>query len=224
MSEPLPRPDTDTKQALLDAAEELFAEQGIDGASLRAITSRAGTNLASVHYHFGSKVELIRAVLGRRLRPLNEERLRRLSEIDPGPPAAPDVNAVLRAFVAPVLRMVQQERGGHAFARFVLRSFSQPRQELRDAVMEEFAEIAERFTDALARALPELPREELFWRFHFMVGTMAHTAGLGFIAHRLSGGICDPLDVEGCIDRMVRFLSAGFLAPEVSAPDADGNG
>ncbi|MCP5112464.1 MAG: helix-turn-helix transcriptional regulator, partial [bacterium] len=42
---------TDTKLSLLDAAEAVIAEHGFAGASLRAITSRAGTNLAAVNYH-----------------------------------------------------------------------------------------------------------------------------------------------------------------------------
>ncbi len=215
-TDPAQTPAVDTKQVLMDAAEELFAEQGVDGASLRSISGRAGTNLASVHYHFGSKRELIRAVLARRLRPLNEERLERLSRCDPGPPNAPDLGRVVRAFVAPVLRMVQQQRGGHAFARFVLRSFSEPNQELRAVVFDEFEEVARRFTEALGRTLPHLSHEEICWRFHFMVGSMVHTAGLGFIAHRISGGACNPMDVEGVIERLVSFLSSGLRAPGLS--------
>ena len=50
----------DTRRDLLLAAERLFAQQGFQGASLRAITQEAGANLASVNYHFGSKEGLIR--------------------------------------------------------------------------------------------------------------------------------------------------------------------
>ena len=73
---------TDTREALLDAAESLFAEHGVQAASLRAITQQAGANLAAVHYHFGSKEGLVRAVFSRRIGPLNEERLRRLEECE----------------------------------------------------------------------------------------------------------------------------------------------
>ncbi|MGH9896848.1 MAG: helix-turn-helix domain-containing protein, partial [bacterium] len=47
--------DTPTERRLLLAAERLFADRGIDAVSLRAIMAAAGTNVASVHYHFGSK-------------------------------------------------------------------------------------------------------------------------------------------------------------------------
>ena len=65
----------DTKGRLLEAAERLYAEQGIEATSLRAITSEAGANLASVHYHFGSKEAFTEAVFSRRIVPLNRERL-----------------------------------------------------------------------------------------------------------------------------------------------------
>src|SRR5688572_31708077 len=73
---------TDTRESLLDAAEKLFSEHGIQSASLRQITQHAGANLAAVNYHFGSKDGLVRAVFSRRLRPMNDERFRRLELVD----------------------------------------------------------------------------------------------------------------------------------------------
>ena len=47
-----------TKARLLEAAGEEFAEKGFEGATVRAICDRAGTNLAAVNYHFGDKEQL----------------------------------------------------------------------------------------------------------------------------------------------------------------------
>jgi AcrR family transcriptional regulator len=71
----------DTKQRILDAAEHLFALEGFRGTSLRDITGRAGVNLAAVNYHFGSKEALLRAVMERRLIPLNQVRIERLTKV-----------------------------------------------------------------------------------------------------------------------------------------------
>ncbi|MEJ2200328.1 MAG: TetR family transcriptional regulator, partial [Desulfuromonadaceae bacterium] len=71
----------DTKERILDAAEELFARQGFHATSLRAITGGAQVNLAAVNYHFGSKDGLLEAVFSRRLTPLNQERQRRLEAV-----------------------------------------------------------------------------------------------------------------------------------------------
>ena len=57
---------SDTKEKILDAAEHLFAVLGFKGASLRAITNQADANLGSIHYYFGSKENLVRAVVERR--------------------------------------------------------------------------------------------------------------------------------------------------------------
>jgi AcrR family transcriptional regulator len=53
-----------TQAAILRAARELFALHGYDGASVRAITGRAGVNLGAIAYHFGSKQALFEAVTG----------------------------------------------------------------------------------------------------------------------------------------------------------------
>ena len=51
-------PDATTRQALLDAAVELFSERGFDGVGVREITAKAGANIAAIAYHFGSKRDL----------------------------------------------------------------------------------------------------------------------------------------------------------------------
>ena len=71
----------DTKDTILDAAEDLFAEQGFGATSLRQLTARAGVNLAAVNYHFGSKEDLAKAVLRRRIEPINRERRERLDDM-----------------------------------------------------------------------------------------------------------------------------------------------
>ena len=63
---------SETSSRILDAAEALFIELGFAATSLRSIASRADVNLASAHYHFGSKEGLLGACLHRRIGPINE--------------------------------------------------------------------------------------------------------------------------------------------------------
>lgn len=65
-------PAADTRAALIEAARTLFAEQGYDGASVRAITGRAGANLAAVTYHFGSKEALYHEVVASMMHPIRD--------------------------------------------------------------------------------------------------------------------------------------------------------
>ncbi len=214
------RPDGrgDTKQSLLDAAEALISEHGVAGASLRAITSRAGANVAAANYHFGSKEALVRAVLRRRLSPVNAERLRLLDEAErragEGPP---ELERLMRAFLGPVVRFGHDlpDRGRH-FAQICGRAMTQPDPTLRATLIEELGEVIRRFQAAFARALPDLPREELLWRMQFMVGAMVHSVAGGQLIEAVSGGLCDPSDLDGLVDRLTRFLTPGMLAPSAA--------
>ena len=72
----------DTRDRILDVAEQLFMAHGYEGTSLRVITNAAEVNLAAVNYHFGSKEALLREVFRRRLAWLNRERLRALDALE----------------------------------------------------------------------------------------------------------------------------------------------
>jgi len=203
---------SNTKTRILDAAEQLFAERGFDAASLRAITGKAGVNLAAVNYHFQSKEVLIREVLARRMAPLTRQRLALLDhhEAERGSRPVP-VEDIVRSLVAPPFEMRDRLSGGHQIASFLGRLHSEPR--LWKIFLEELGDTVPRFVAALQRALPELPRGELFWRIHFAVGAMNHTlAGIHILEHQAQGA-CDTSDAEGTIERLAAFMTAGLQAP-----------
>jgi AcrR family transcriptional regulator len=208
-----------TRDSLLDAAEKLFSEHGLEAASLRAITAAAGANLAAVNYHFGSKQGLVRAVIARRAAPITAERLRRL---EAARAAGQGVEEVVRAFVEPVLRMVDERPDGAClFARILGQTFGDGGEEIRAILVEELKGTVGRFADELARLLPELEPEEIFWRLHFMAGTMAHAvAGRQMLEH-YSGGACRMSDADVAIEQMVRFVAAGFRAPTLAQPSKE---
>jgi TetR/AcrR family transcriptional regulator, regulator of cefoperazone and chloramphenicol sensitivity len=56
-------PEENTREKILEAAGEVFAEQGFEGATIRSITERAGVNVAAVNYHFRDKAELYNRVV-----------------------------------------------------------------------------------------------------------------------------------------------------------------
>src|SRR5579872_6311506 len=92
----------DTKQKILDTAERLIGEQGYSGTSLRQIIAEAGVNLAAVHYHFGSKEELLDELVMRKAGPVNAERLARFDRLEARPGTPPTVAQVLEAFLVPM--------------------------------------------------------------------------------------------------------------------------
>jgi AcrR family transcriptional regulator len=200
----------DTREQLLDAAEQLIGEQGVDRASVRSITDLATANLAAVSYHFGSKDGLVREVFARRLRPINEKRMEMLDACL-AKSGEPDMEEIVRAMVIPPFQVLSADRAAY-FGRCMVRVLSDPGKEMRALLMELFEGVIERFSAALMTALPDEDPTEVFWRFHFMVGTMAYTLGMGHLVEEYSGGVGDMQDVDEVCERLVRFVTAGMAA------------
>ncbi|GJM20639.1 MAG: TetR family transcriptional regulator [Planctomycetota bacterium] len=202
----------DTSERLLDAAEKLFARFGLDSASLRQITGEAGANLAAVNYHFGSKQKLVRAVIERRLRPINELRLARLDALEAaGEPL--ELRDVVESFIEPALSVGLHD--GREFFVFIARAHGNPSPELREIVHNEMQPIAQRYGAALGKCLPELTLEQLFWRVHFVIGALCHTVINSELLEEVTEGLCRADDRDKMLQRLVDFSVAGFSGPVV---------
>jgi AcrR family transcriptional regulator len=212
-------PPATTKDRILDAAERLFSERGFAETSLRAITSEAGANLASVNYYFQSKDALIQAVFARRLGPINQMRIRMLDELEAHAGDCPvALEDLLRVFIEPVI-----EVGGGAdgrFARLFGRFFMEPGPLFQQVFENQFAEARERFLPALELALPGVPREEKFWRMFFMMGAASHLLVGRHHLQVISQGACDTSDSRAAVARLIAFVAPGFRAqvPEGGKP------
>jgi AcrR family transcriptional regulator len=203
---------TDTKEKILDTAERLIGEQGYAATSLRHVIAEAGVNLAAVHYHFGSKEDLLDAVVARKVTPVNEARLARLERVEADAGSAPpEVEKVLEAFLIPTA-----EAAGRS-PEFVRLMGQMHAEGMMPRIVEKhFQATGRRFVAALRRAIPELPQEELIWRVHFMVGAMAHTMCRAPIFPLMAG---DAADMEPRLRRLVTFLGAGFRAPATAGKE-----
>src|SRR5687768_10493940 len=151
----------ETKDRILDVAEQLFGEEGLDRVSVRDVTERAEVNVAAINYHFGSKEELIAAVFARRLAPLNSARLQTLTEMEEeangkGLP----VEKIMEAFILPAVACCNKSShaGGAAFAKLLGRCLAETRPEVESLLREQFAPMATRFEKALMKALPQMSR------------------------------------------------------------------
>ncbi|GAA2445610.1 hypothetical protein GCM10010191_73150 [Actinomadura vinacea] len=206
-----------TRNRILDAAERLFGERGFAGTSLRAVTTTARVNVASIYYHFESKEGLLRAVARRAMASVSEERHRLLDELctrgDPG------VEELVRAFVVTGADLVrrQGERGEHV-ARFIGRVLCEPGPEVRRLFAAEVGHVEGRYLDALTKALPGLPAGEVAFRYRTMVGVLA-LHQMDALADLAPPGHGDDIwagrgdDTE----RLIAALTGIFLAPQAPA-------
>ena len=210
-----PAPTNDTRDRILDAAERLFVENGFDGTSMRMITGAANANLAAVNYHFGGKDALVQEVFRRRLAALNARRLDELDRLEAEAAGAPlKPSRIVEAFFGTALELAADtEHGGRTFMRLLARTYTEPNAFVRQFLAEEYAEVMDRFLGALFRALPEVPRAEILWRFHFMIGAMAFAiAGLGGLSELMEVGPQDE-DPARLLPRLMSFLLGGLRAP-----------
>ena len=209
----------DTRERILDAAERLFMAHGYDGTSMRQITGEAGVNLAAVNYHFGSKEMLMKEVFRRRLGWLNEERLRVLDELEAAAAGrALKPSQIVDGFFGTLLRMADdQERGGVTFLRLLGRTLTEPSEFIRTFLADEYAGVMERYKTALFKALPDVPKAEIVWRFHFMLGATSYAiAGTDALRVVTDWQIeaSDMVDrTDRLVPRLMSFLLGGLRAP-----------
>ena len=199
-----------TKERILGAAEELFAQHGFAGTSLRQVTSRADVNIAAVNYHFGSKENLINEVFRRRLDELNAQRLEALSAVTAVPNHT--LEDVLGAFVRPALALSQDARGGAGFVRVLARAYAEHNEQLRKFLHDNYGPALKQFAAAFARLLPALDKQELYWRLDIVSGALTYAmADFGMIKRR--GGITEQQHRELSAEHLIRFAAAGLRAP-----------
>jgi AcrR family transcriptional regulator len=202
-----------TKDRLLDAAEALFAERGFEGTSMRAVTHAADASVSAANYHFGSKEALVQAALVRRLEPLNRRRLDALDalEASAGEAAVP-VESLLEAFLRPGFDAQRESsRERLPFRSVAAQLYSDPHAMVAALKAEIFGPVIGRYLDALGRALPGRPREELVLDFQFFIGVMVHViSGHAVLDGDAAEG--SPPSGEALLRRMVAFTTAGMRA------------
>jgi AcrR family transcriptional regulator len=204
------------RQRILLVAERMFAEHGMEGVGLRAITAAAKVNLASIAYHFGSKDGLLEAVFAQHAAPIAQERLR-LLDICFASGKKPTLEQILDAFLRPALTLgVEPQFGGPAFVRLRARLGTESETTSRKILSKAFDQSSRKFIAALAEALPQQPRAEIEWRYHFMLGVMFYTMANSGRIQALTSGRCDPGDVKRALHHMIPFLAAGFRSAPVS--------
>ena len=201
------------KERILDVAEELFAQRGFYGVSLRDITQAARVDVALVGYHFGGKRELFTAVFERRAEVLNRERMERLEAVRHAAlPGAPALEAIIDAFTAPLLE--RSARGGPGWkSYFALITYINNSPEFGPQMMtRHFDPPASRFIAAIREALPRCPPREIYWGYQFLTGALTLTFAETGRIDQLSGGLCRAMDLDSVHERLAPYMAAGLRA------------
>ena len=147
-------PRFDTRLALMRAAEQLFAQQGVDRVSLREIAIAAGQrNVSAATYHFGSKRELVEAILERHSLPIQDTWLPVLAQARLQPV---DLHTLLEVIVRPLVAKIDDADGGRCYLELcaeLVSSRSFPLMGMRIAI----TPAAHELTQRIAECGPEVP-------------------------------------------------------------------
>jgi AcrR family transcriptional regulator len=200
-----------TRSRILDVAEDLFGESGLDRVSIRDIIRKANVNLAAINYHFGSKDNLIAAVFERRIVPVNEARLAALGRVEKeAGKRIPRLENILDAFIRPALQSsLEASESGAAFSKLFGRCLSEPSPEVEALLKKQFEPLAERLHAVLKKSLPHLSRSEIFWCMKFTYGALHHWL---LTKDKFRPDWVEDIEVETQIQKLISFAAAGFRA------------
>ena len=203
-----------TRNRLLKSTESIFANRGFSGLTLREVAQRSQTNLASAHYHFGSKEAMVLEMLKSRVKPINQRRMECLQEAREKTGDKPlTTQQILQALILPIgEEIAKSTHSRETLAQLVARTFTEPARFIEKMHRKFFGDLCEIFMDELRRTHPHSEEEDLYWNLHLAISSM-----LGALAqHRrlkdFSKGNCKEEDSQEMIERLVVFASHGFEA------------
>jgi AcrR family transcriptional regulator len=207
------------REAILSAAEELFSSKGFDAVSVRDIAQAAGANPGSVTYHFKTKDGLLLEIYRRHCGPMN----RRRSELLAAARRVRDLNdrleAIVRAYVLPAFSSGSDLAGGGArFTRLRAVMSAEGNEVTGRIIAQTFDDTSQAFVDAIHESLPQIPRTEIVWRCHFLLGALYYSLVTPERVSRLSRGEADGADAANAIEQLVRATVASFRAPPLDPP------
>jgi AcrR family transcriptional regulator len=198
-----------TRARLLDTAERLFAESGPDAVSVRDITVASGANTAAIHYHFGSKQELIAAIIERRAASIGARRAELLDRLEGSPRIT--LRQVVEALVLPTAELATDGLGGRNYVAFLAAIGSHA--EIMGLVMGAYDSHTERYLQTLARVTPSLPDDVRILRF--AVGKDLVNRVLGLPAGQVQQWVerQSPGAGVGIVSKLVDMLVGIFEGP-----------
>ena len=159
----------ETRERILDVAEELFATLGVEATTVRQITAGAGVRTASVNYYFDGKSELAAAVVARRFDILQRERANNLAAALDG---AVSVRSIVEAFVEPVARLTRTGGAGWQHYNRLVATLALREDWPVHAYARAFDRQAQAFIDALIQAQPGADPERAVVAFRLMLSTV----------------------------------------------------
>lgn len=200
----------DNRRLILDVAESLFSEHGIDGVSIRTITATANVDLSLVNYYFRSKDKLFEEVLIRRVAEMSGERMRKLALVDMSASPEQVNNQILYNFVMPLIGEDISERTELENYRRLIALVSNSRRWQDLVFKSHYDPVAEEYIDALWQTNNHLTRSDVCWAFSFFLGSLTNAIAETGRIDRLSYGQALSSDLDRMVEKLIVFTNAAL--------------
>ncbi|MHC4327387.1 MAG: CerR family C-terminal domain-containing protein [Planctomycetota bacterium] len=199
------------RERLLHAAEELFAERGFDGTSIRDLAAAAECNIASVNYYFGGKEKLYIEVWRRHLLLLRDTRVASINEVMTNSGGKPHLEELLRSFALAFIGPLVDESGSRLI-KLMAREMIDPRLPAgmfgRDVIKPTLSAMQQ----ALSKACPDLPESKVPLVVFSLVGQLVHTIRVKSMLQLTDDQAFAMFEPARVIDHIVAFSAAGIRA------------
>lgn len=213
LRDPAPAASSANADAILDAAEGLFAQKGFSAVTMRMIATESKQHLASANYYFGSKSGLFEAVFLRLIVPVNKHRVELLAELTSK--STPKPEDLVNAYIRP---LYEHEEAGQAprKARLIM-LFSKQVMSNPDEhkyLQNYYEDVARVYIEAIRESMPGISLADAIWGYNYMISilvfTLAGKASTAKIPDDFLKGIEQGEPDEVTIDRLTRFVCAGL--------------
>ena len=204
--------DKGVRERLLDAAEELFAEHGFEGTSIRELAGRAGCNIASVNYYFGSKDNLYVEVWRRQLLHMRNMRVASVDKSMSEGGDNPGLEALLRSFAYAFIGPLVEKQGGERLMRLMAREMIDPHLPPGMFGDDAIKPTMTAMQQGLAKACPDLPESKVPLIVFSLVGQLMHTIKIKAIVRWIDQESAAMFEPGKVIEHIVGFTAAGIRA------------
>lgn len=200
----------ETRQRLLDAAEELFAQQGFKGTAIRDITTKAERYPASINYFFGNMQELYEELFRRRLREMRDTRLAGIKAAMAGR-SKPTLEKLIRAYAVAFLEPFKDPKRSRRFMQLFARELVEQRLP-KNMILEEMATpVMTAFEEAIITLCPDIDKRDVQKSINSIIGQLVHVMHVKTIFEGVQGTIAAN-DIDETIEHIVKFSAAGIRA------------
>lgn len=208
----------ESRERILDAAEELFAKRGFYGVTLREVATLAQADTALVHYYFDSKGGLFDSVIARRAQEVNSRRLRSLEAYEREAHATLTAAGVLGAYLRPTFDFIMSgDPGARNYGAVIAKANASASVDDVNVAISPFDPVVHKLVGLLRRVRPECAEIDIYWFYHMLSGAITLSLAETGRIDILSNGRCRSDDTATILERMIEIFAAGFAGLPASA-------